>query len=66
MDSSNGEYARGATPAKFYHDRLKLSLGAKAYMNALLKKYPNLTEEDVKIKMPCIQVMGFKAVLSIL
>ncbi|KAI8997395.1 hypothetical protein BDB01DRAFT_892935 [Pilobolus umbonatus] len=37
IDSFYGDYARKANPTKFYQDRLKMVLGAKAYVNLIIR-----------------------------
>jgi hypothetical protein len=67
MDGANCEYAAKATSSKLFKDRLKLVLGAKAYLNKIIKSCAYLDEDDIKnIKIPYLQIMGFKAVLSVL
>ncbi|KAI8369261.1 uncharacterized protein BYT42DRAFT_548984 [Radiomyces spectabilis] len=42
-------------------------LGAKAYLNEILKGCPHLDEDDVRaIRIPYLQIMGFQAVLFVL
>ncbi|KAI8369258.1 uncharacterized protein BYT42DRAFT_102063 [Radiomyces spectabilis] len=67
MEGSSCEYAAKATCSKLYKDRLKLVLGAKAYLNEIIENCPHLDDDDIReIRIPYIQVMGFQAVLSVL
>lgn len=67
MDGTNCEYARKAVPHKFFKDKLKLNLASKAYINDIITNCPYLEEEDyLNIKIPLIQIMGFKGSLSIM
>jgi hypothetical protein len=67
MDSTNCEYAAKATCGKLFKDRLKMVLGGKAYINEIIKTCPYINETEItNIKVPLVQIMGFKAVLSMI
>ncbi|KAI9262653.1 hypothetical protein EDC94DRAFT_694169 [Helicostylum pulchrum] len=60
---STSSYIEGDTQSK----AIKLALGAKACLNEIIKVGSYLNEDDIKnIKVPYLQIMGFKAVLSVL
>lgn len=67
MDASNCEYAGKTTSSKLYKDILKLVLGGYAYIKQIINSCPHLDEKDIMdIKVPYLQIMGFKAVVSII
>jgi hypothetical protein len=55
------------TFSKLFKDRLKLVLGGKLYINEIIKTCPYINESEIaNIKLPFVQIMGFKAVLSMI
>ncbi|KAI8369259.1 uncharacterized protein BYT42DRAFT_583725 [Radiomyces spectabilis] len=67
MEDSDCEYASKAIGRKLYSDKLKLVLGAKAYLNEIIANCPHLDEDDIRdIRIPYLQILGFQAVLSVL
>ncbi|KAI9356836.1 hypothetical protein BD770DRAFT_389385 [Pilaira anomala] len=67
MDAINVEYAKKTISSKLYNDRLKLVLGGACYIKEIVTACPFLDKDDIlNIKVPYIQIMGFKAVLSII
>ncbi|MBM6384736.1 MAG: hypothetical protein JSY10_12190 [Paenibacillus sp.] len=66
MDGSNCEYAAKTISIKLYKDRLKLVLGGYSYIKQIIDSCLHLDERDIlDIKVPYLQIMGFKAVVSI-
>lgn len=64
---SNCEYAAKPTNSKLYKDKLKLVLGGYSYIKQIIESCPHLNEKDiVDIKIPYLQIMGFRAVVSII
>lgn len=67
MNCCNSEYAPRATCWKLYKDCLKLVISSKAYLNQILKNAKHIDEEQIlELKVPFLQVMSFRAVLSII
>ncbi|KAI7854575.1 hypothetical protein BDC45DRAFT_129833 [Circinella umbellata] len=60
-----GEVGKRATITKYYHDRMKLAVGAKSQLNQLISKYKLSTIEATKLKICTIQILGTEAELSI-
>ncbi|KAG0174271.1 hypothetical protein DFQ30_005045 [Apophysomyces sp. BC1015] len=66
VDISAGEFAKHITPAKYYHDKLKLVLSAKAQLNSIVKEYKLGLEQTKDIRICMVQVMGLEAELNML
>ncbi|CAO3652497.1 unnamed protein product [Mucor hiemalis] len=65
MDGTNCEYAAKPTNSKLNKDKLKLVLGGYSYIKQIVESCPHLNEKElVDIKIPYLQIMGFRAVVS--
>lgn len=58
VDAAAGEVGKRATGTKYYHDRMKLAVGAKSQLNQLISKYKLSTIEATKLKICTIQILG--------
>ena len=55
---ASGEFGRFVKSTKYYHDKKKLALTAKAHLNDLIVKYQLTPKEATNLKICTIQILG--------